>query len=96
MSSPYYIIVGLVTSLLFLNLYFRVKILKLYRYLVKNRVEFSPKHMLNNNLLEEEILPVYPQHKSQIQEFISKVKFSFTMASLIFILIVIFGLILRG
>lgn len=94
-GAVFYIIVGLVIALLFLNLYFRVKVIKLYRYLVQNRIEFGPLHMLNKAKLDEEILPKYPKHNAQILEFIGKVKFSFTMASLIFVLIVIFGLLLR-
>ena len=53
-------------GILFLNVYFRVKVLKLYKKLVQNRVEFKPVHFVNQKRLEEEILPQYPEHKDDI------------------------------
>lgn len=91
----YYLIIGFVLSLLFLNFYFRFKVMKLYNYLVKNRVQFDASHMLNKDKLENEVIPRYPQHESKIREFVSKVRFSITIACLLFLLITFVGLLLK-
>lgn len=91
----FYALIGFVLSLLFLNIFFRVKVMKLYNYLVKNRVQFDASHMLNKDKLEKEVIPSYPQHESQIREFVSKVRFSITIACLLFLLITFVGLLLK-
>lgn len=91
----YFLLIGFVVSLLFLNLFFRVKVLKLYRHLVNNRIQFEAKHMLDQSRLESEIIPQYPEHADQIREFVRKVRLSITIASLIFICIVSMGLLMK-
>ena len=91
----YYALIGFVLSLLFLNLYFRVKVMKLYNYLVKNKVQFDASHMLNKEKLKQEVLPRYPQYETQIMEFVTKVRFSITIACLLFMLITFVGLLLK-
>ncbi|MEZ4982255.1 MAG: hypothetical protein R2769_11850 [Saprospiraceae bacterium] len=41
------IVIGLFVAMLFVNVYFRVKVLKTYKVLVKNRVEFGAAHIFN-------------------------------------------------
>ena len=81
-------------GILFLNVYFRVKVLKLYKKLVQNRVEFKPVHFLNKERLEEEILPKYPEHKEDILTFISHIRFSVSLASVLITLITAFAAVL--
>lgn len=81
-------------GILFLNVYFRVKVLKLYKKLVQNRVEFKPIHFVNKERLEEEILPKYPEHKEDILTFISHIRFSVSLASVLITLITAFAAVL--
>lgn len=92
----YYSLIGFVFSLLVVNFFFRVKIMKLYRYLVENRVDFSASQMLNSSKLHEEILPKYPQHRDVILDFVGKVKLSIYIACGLFLLITIVGLFLKN
>jgi hypothetical protein len=57
------IVVGLFVAMLFLNLYFRVRVLRVYKKLVENRVEFGAAHLFNAQKMEEEILPRYPEQR---------------------------------
>ena len=77
--------------LLLLNVFIRVRVVKLYRRLVQNRVDFEPAHFFNPKRLHEEILPRYPEQKDDIIKFVGLVRFSMTMASVILVLIIIFG-----
>ena len=81
-------------GILFLNVYFRVKVLKLYKKLVQNRIEFKPVHFLNKERLEKEILPKYPEHKEDILTFISHIRFSVSLASVLITLITAFAAVL--
>ncbi len=49
------IVIGLFVAMLFLNLYFRAKVLKVYGVLVRNRVQFGAAHVFNRKKLEEEL-----------------------------------------
>ena len=81
------LIVAAFLGILSLNVYFRVKVFKVYKRLVKNRVEFKIEHFLSPKRLEEEILPKYPKHRKDILTFISHIRFSMTCASVLIVLI---------
>lgn len=88
------IVIGLFVAMLFLNIYFRVKVLKVYRQLVQNRVEFGAAHVFNPKKMAEEIIPKYPHMQKQIETFASHMKYSIRMATVLIALITLFGAIL--
>ncbi|MFK7948326.1 MAG: hypothetical protein AB8G11_12115 [Saprospiraceae bacterium] len=89
-----FLIIAMFCGILFLNVYFRVKVFKIYKKLVQNQVEFKPVHFLNKERLEEEILPKYPEHKEDILKFISHIRFSMSLASVLITLITAFAAVL--
>ena len=89
-----FLIIAIFLALLFLNVYFRVKVFKVYKRLVQNEVEFKPVHFVNRERLEAEILPKYPQHKEDILLFISHIRYSMSLASVFTLLITAFAAIL--
>jgi len=80
--------------MLFVNFYFRWKVLKIYNYLRDNQVAFGSQHIISPSRLEKEILPHYPAHREQIVQFITYVRFSVKIASILIVLITTFGLVL--
>lgn len=88
------IVIGLFVAMLFLNLYFRAKVFKVYGVLVRNRVQFSAAHVFNRKKLEEEVLTRYPQFKNEIETFIRHIRYSIQMASVLIALITAFGAVL--
>lgn len=90
-----YLVIGLFVGLLFLNIYFRVKVFKVYKRLVTHRVEFNSSHVFSKKKMEKEIYPRYPQHIDDIKLFVSQMVFSIQMASLLIFLITIAGLIIK-
>jgi len=89
-----FLIVGFFIALLFLNIYFRVKVLKNYRVLVQNRVQFDKSHMMNLEKLEQEIIPRYPKFSKEIRGFVHNIRFSVKIAVVLVILITIVGTLL--
>lgn len=88
------VIIGLFVAMLFVNLYFRAKVLKVYGVLVRNRVQFGAAHIFNRQKLEEEVLPKYPQFRAEIETFIRHMRYSIQMASVLIALITAFGAVL--
>lgn len=88
------IIIGLFVAMLFLNLYFRAKVLKVYGVLVRNKVEFGAAHIFNRQRLEKEILPRYPKFQNEIETFIRHMRYSIQMATVLMVLITAFGAVL--
>lgn len=88
------IIIGLFLAMLFVNLYFRYRVLKTYRKLVQNRVEFGARHLFNPQKMEAEIYPKYPHMREDIQVFSRHMRFSIRMASVLIFLITLFGAVL--
>ncbi len=88
------IVIGLFVAMLFVNLYFRAKVLKLYGVLVRNKVEFGAAHIFNRQKLETEILPRYPQFRNEIEGFIRHMRYTIRMATVLILLITAFGAIL--
>ncbi|TNE57173.1 MAG: hypothetical protein EP344_11500 [Bacteroidetes bacterium] len=88
------IIIGLFIAMLFVNLYFRAKVLKVYGVLVRNRVQFGAAHIFNRQKLEDEVLPKYPQFRPEIESFIRHMRYSIKMATVLIVLITAFGAVL--
>ncbi len=90
------VIVALFCALLFLNLYFRMKVLRSFRYLSKNKIEFNVGQLFNDGRLKKEVLPKYPKHRGEIELFAHHIKTSFKIAIAIILAIVLAGIILNG
>lgn len=88
------LIIGLFVAMLFLNVYFRIKVLKSYKILVQNQVEFNASHLFNKKKMEEEIYPKYPNMKKEIMTFVSHLRYSIRMATVLITLITLFGAVL--
>lgn len=92
MSSSLFLLIAFAfAGLLFINIYIRVKVLKLYRKLVKNQVQFETTDLLNIERMESEIVPRYPADADTIREFVKHIKYSIRIAISIVVLISIFG-----
>jgi hypothetical protein len=88
------IVIGLFAAMLFLNIYFRVKVFKAYKALVQNKIEFDAVHIFSKKRLESEILPKYPKYNKEINTFVDNIRYSMRMASVLIALITAFGAIL--
>jgi len=88
------IVIGLFVAMLFVNLYFRARVMKVYGILVRNKVQFGAAHIFNRQKLEEEILPKYPNFRTEIESFIRHMRYSIRMASVLLLLVTLFGAIL--
>ncbi|MDX2134838.1 MAG: hypothetical protein SFV52_08635 [Saprospiraceae bacterium] len=86
--------IGLFVAMLFVNLYFRARVLKIYGVLVRNKVEFGAAHIFSREKLEHEILPKYPEFRTEIEQFIRHMRYSIRMATVLIALITAFGAIL--
>lgn len=88
------IVVGLFIAMLFVNVYFRVRVFKVYKVLVENRVEFGAAHIFNEEKMKSEIYPKYPAHRAHIETFVRHMRYSIKMATVLIALITLFGAIL--
>lgn len=88
------LIVAVFVAMLFVNVIFRVKVFKAYKYLVQNKVEFTASHFFNRAKLEAEVFTKYPSHKPQIERFIKLIHQSVQLASVLIVIIIIFGYLL--
>lgn len=88
------IVAILFAAMLFVNLYFRARVLKAYRQLVQNRVEFEIQHIFNRERREAEIHPRYPHMVKEIEAFSDNLRRSIRMATILLALITLFGGIL--
>jgi hypothetical protein len=88
------IVIGIFLAMLFLNVYFRMKVFKVYGRLVRAEVEFDASHLFNTKKMATEILPKYPAHQADILTFVRHIRYSIRMASILTGLITLFGGIL--
>jgi len=91
-----YLIIGIFLALLFLNIYFRVKVFKVYKKLVQNKIEFDSSHIFNSQKMEKEVLSKYPTFRSDILRFSGHIKKSLSIAVILVLLITIMGFILKS
>ena len=88
------LVIGLFIAMLFLNIYFRMKVFKAYKVLVQNKVEFGAAHIFNDQKMATEIFPQYPSQKENIKIFVNHIRYSIKMATVLTTLITLFGAIL--
>lgn len=88
------IVVTLFVAMLFLNVYFRVKVFKAYKVLIQNDVKFNSTHFFNKEKMEREVIAHHPEHRESIELFVKHMKNSINMATVLIALITIFGGIL--
>jgi hypothetical protein len=89
-----FIVIGLVFVMLCANIYFRVTVMKAYKKLVQNDVDFKGIHFFDAKRMEEEVLPLYPQHQDDILTFVKNMRYSMKVYTILMVLITIFGGIL--
>ena len=89
-----FLVIGLFVAMLFLNIYFRVKVLQDYRTLSRNRIEFSAKHIFEEKKMRKEIIPNHPEFEVELLRFSSHLRYSIRMATVLIVLITLFGGIL--
>ncbi|WP_116108761.1 hypothetical protein [Lewinella sp. IMCC34191] len=88
------IVIVLFLAMLFVNLYFRAKVLRAYRLLIRGRVEFTAGQIMSEKRMEEEIVPAYPEYAQAIRDFGNNLRRSIRMATVLLVLITVFGGIL--
>jgi hypothetical protein len=89
------LIVGIFAALLFLNIYFRIKVLKHYKYLVQHRVEFPAMYILDKKKMDELVIPNYPEHSFHINAFANNIRNSVILASGLILLIALLGAVIN-
>lgn len=87
------IVFAAIFCVLVLNFYFRVRVLKAYKYLIQNRVDFNATDIFSNEKVKA-AADRYPQHADYIYIFINNIRRSVQLASVLIILITAFVAIL--
>mgnify|MGYP000119924735 FL=1 len=88
------IVCTLFVAMLAVNLYFRAKVLRSYRVLVQNEVDFTPGQIFSKLRVEDEIIPRYPNSAEAIRNFSNYLQLSIKMTTVLMTLITAFGGIL--
>lgn len=88
------IVILLFVAMLGVNLYFRAKVLRAYRVLVMNKVDFTPGQIFSTARVEDEIIPNYPNQAEAIRNFSNYLQRSISMTTVLMALITAFGGIL--
>ncbi len=89
------LVVAIFIALLFVNVYFRIKVLKYYKKLVQNKVEFDAKWIFDANKMETEVIVHHPEMSNEIRGFAQNIRNSVKIAAILVVLITIIGCILR-
>ncbi len=88
------IIAGIFVALLFVNIYFRMKVLKHYRVLRKNKVEFPAYYIFKEKDMERDVLHHYPAYEENIRAFCRHIRHSVKVAgAIIFFIAFLVGII---
>jgi hypothetical protein len=95
-KTAMYMVIGIFFILVMLQFYFRIRVIKVYKKLVQNKVQFDTSHIFSKKKMESEVLTRYPEHKEDILKFVHEMRFSLQVASVLIILIFIAGYILRS
>lgn len=87
------VVIGLFVAMLFLQFYFRMKVLKDYRVLVQQRVQFGAMDLFDREK-RDAVKVRYPQAAARIESFAGNLRHAVRMATVLLVLITAFGAIL--
>jgi len=90
-----YLLVAFFLALLILNFYFKKEILKHYRVLYQNRVEFSLSHIFDKKRMDVEVISKYPGQKADIVAFADKIRKSLFYGGMLLLAIITVAVILK-
>ncbi len=85
------VVISIFVVLLVINLFFRIKILRIYHRLVAGEVDFPPSYILNKEKLQNEIVPKYPLYEKEIMGLHKVLKTSLGVAFVVFIISLFIG-----
>lgn len=88
-----YLIIGTFVGLFIINIYFRAKVMKSYKYLIQNNIEFSALDVFSKSKMKNELLPKYPKHQNEIKHFVSLMKKSLMLSGGLIVVIIAIGLV---
>lgn len=88
-----YLLISMFVGLFIINIYFRAKVMKAYKYLIQNNIEFSALDVFSKSKMENELLPKYPKHHNEIKLFVSLMKKSLLLSLGVIVLIITIGLV---
>lgn len=88
------LIIILFVLMVFINVYFRVKVIRHYRELKKYNVEFGAGHIFNRQKLDAEVIPRYPGLQEHIYGFTRHLRLTIKMTSVLILLITLLGAVL--
>ena len=89
------LIIILFVGLFAIQFYFRIRVVKVYQKLSKNKVEFDASHIFNAKKMEKEVFPRYPEHKADIIKFVREMKISLRIATIFIVLIFVAAYIIK-
>lgn len=89
-----YLIIGLFVVLLFINIYFRLKVIKAYKKLKDLNIYFDATAVFDPARLEAQVISRHPQQAQTIRDFAVYLRRSIAMAIAFIVLITLFGALL--
>lgn len=89
-----FFLLGLFAALVFVNVFFRVRVLKYHKVLAQNRIEFGSAQLFNRERLEREVIARHPELRREIEGFANNLRYSIRMATFLVLVITLFGAVL--
>jgi hypothetical protein len=89
--SLMYLIIFLFVLMLFVNIYFRIKVLRAFRMLRDSRIQFDSALVFQKDKLEQEVIARHPAHARHIRDFAHYLRLSISMAIVLIVLITLMG-----
>ncbi len=86
-----YLIIFLFVLMLFVNIYFRLKVLRAFRVLRDSRIQFDSALVFQKERLEHEVISRHPAHAQYIRDFAHYLRRSISMAIILIALITLMG-----
>ncbi|MBK8546445.1 MAG: hypothetical protein IPL63_03385 [Saprospiraceae bacterium] len=90
-----YFIAGLFLALLFLNIFFRLKVIRVYKNMIKHRVEVNSVVIFEPESRMKDVFLKFPGSVADIKSFIYYIRLSVGIAVLIVLCITLLGLVLH-
>lgn len=88
-----FIFAGLVGAMIFVNIYFRLKVIRIYKALIQSGISVSPGQLLSRTKMENELISKYPRHRELLLDLRKQIIRSLALAATLWLVVLAIGLL---
>lgn len=88
-----FVFAGLVGAMIFINIYFRLKVIRIYKILMQKGISVSAGQLVSKEKMEKELTVKFPEQKELLLDLRKQIIRSLALAATLWLIVLVIGLV---